>query len=33
MDTQVKDMIEEFGDLSKIFVQKEKRFGFVRIVS
>ena len=32
-DTQVKEMFEEFGEVIEIFVQKEKGFGFVRMVS
>ena len=32
-ETQVKEMFEEFGEVIEIFVQKEKGFGFVRMVS
>ncbi len=30
---QVREMFQEFGELKEVFVQKEKNFGFVRMVS
>lgn len=32
-DAQVKDMFAVYGEVSEVFVQKEKAFGFVRMVS
>ena len=32
-ENQVKDMFAEFGDVTEVFVQKEKGFGFIRMVS